>query len=83
MGIEPASPCPLRARLTGDHFNGGSRPTYHPARWNWAGTEAVVELVRWVGSADLIATVEANAVALFPEGDRMYPAGTILDVLPW
>lgn len=82
MGIEPASPPPIQARLTGDHFNGGSRPTYHPARWSWKETEAVVEVVRWVGSADLGATVEANALALFPEGDRSYPAGTIVDVFP-
>jgi molybdopterin molybdotransferase len=82
MGIEPASPPPMRARLTGDHFNGGSRPTYHPARWSWKETYAVVEVVRWVGSADLGATVEANALALFPEGDRSYPAGTIVEVFP-
>lgn len=82
MGIEPASPPPIRARLTGDHFNGGSRPTYHPARWSWTETGAVVEVVRWVGSADLGATVEASALALFPEGDRSYPAGTIVDVFP-
>jgi molybdopterin molybdotransferase len=81
MGIEPAAPVPLRGRLTCDHFNSGNRPTYHPARWEMVGTEAVVTPVKWIGSADLIATVEANALALFAEGDRMYGAGTLVDVI--
>jgi molybdopterin molybdotransferase len=83
MGIEPALPTSVRARLARDHFSGGNRPTYHPARWEMAETGSVVEPVRWVGSADLRATVEANAMALFPEGERMYPAGTVLDVFLW
>jgi len=73
----------VRARLTKDHFAGGNRPTYHPARWEATGTESVVEAVRWVGSADLCATVEANAMVLFPEGERMYSAGTMVDVFLW
>ena len=83
MGIEPAVPAPVLARLTKDHFAGGNRPTYHPARWEATGTESVVEAVRWVGSADLCATVEANAMVLFPEGERMYSAGTMVDVFLW
>jgi molybdopterin molybdotransferase len=83
MGEEPAVPVPWRARLTKDHFNSGNRPTYHPARWESTDSGSVVEPVRWVGSADLCATVEANAMVLFPEGERMYPAGTLLDVFLW
>jgi molybdopterin molybdotransferase len=83
MGIEPALPTPIRAYLTGDHFSGGNRPTYHPARWKLTETGSVVEPVRWVGSADLSATVAANAMALFPEGERLYPVGTMLDVFLW
>lgn len=83
LGIEPAAPEPLRARLARDHFCGGNRPTYHPARWESTETGCVVEPVRWVGSADLSATVEANAMALFPEGDRAYAAGTMVDVFLW
>ncbi len=83
MGIEPAPPPPVRARLTREHFSGGNRPTYHPARWELTETGSVVEPVPWVGSADLSATVEANAMALFPEGERTYPAGSLLDVYLW
>jgi molybdopterin molybdotransferase len=83
MGIEPAPPTPVRARLTRDHFSGGNRPTYHPARWELTESGSAVEPVRWVGSADLSATVEANAMALFPDGERMYSTGTVLDVFLW
>ncbi len=83
MGIEPATPQATRSRLLRDHFNGGNRPTYHPARWELSDSGPVVEPVKWVGSSDLSATVEANAMALFPEGGRMYPAGTMLDVILW
>jgi len=83
MGIEPATPIPIRARLSRDHFSRGNRPTYHPARWEWSEAGAVVDLVPWIGSADLSATVEANGMALFPEGDRTCPAGTIVDVFSW
>ncbi len=83
MGIEPATPTPFRARLSRDHFSRGNRPTYHPARWKWSEAGAVADLVPWIGSADLSATVEANGMALFPEGDRTYPAGTMIDVFSW
>jgi molybdopterin molybdotransferase len=83
MGIEPATPVPFRARLSSDHCNRGNRPTYHPARWEWCEVGPVVDLVPWIGSADLSATVEANGMALFPEGDQTYPAGTIVDVFSW
>jgi molybdopterin molybdotransferase len=83
MGIEPAAPRGLRARLSRDHFNSGNRPTYHPARWELTDSGAVVEPVKWVGSADLSATVEANAMVLFPEGGRTFSAGTTLDVYVW
>ncbi len=83
MGIEPAAATPWRGRLTKDHFSGGNRPTYYPARWEWTETGGVVEPVKWKGSADLSATVEANAMVLFPEGDRTYAAGTLVDVFLW
>lgn len=83
MGIDPAEPKLLRGRLSKDHFNAGNRPTYHPARWEWTGQGGNVEPVKWVGSADLSATVEANALAVFADGDRNYPSGSMIDVLLW
>ncbi len=83
VGIEPALTAPLRGRLTRDHFNGGNRPTYHPARWELSDAGGTVEPVKWTGSADLSATVEANAMVLFAEGDRQYRAGEMVDVFLW
>jgi molybdopterin molybdotransferase len=83
MGIEPAALPGLRARLLRDHFNGGNRPTYHPARWEMTESGSAVEPVKWAGSSDLSATVEANAMVLFPQGGRAYSAGTLLDVFLW
>jgi len=83
MGIDPAIPESVRARLTRQHFNGGNRPTYHPARCVPSDTGFIVEPVKWAGSADLCATVEANAMALFPVGEQLYEAGTLLDVFLW
>jgi len=83
MGIEPARPVPHRARLTCEHSARGNRPTYHPANLDWTAEGAVVAPVRWIGSADLSATSQANAMALFPEGDRTFSAGEVIDVFPW
>ena len=82
-GIEPAEATPIRARLMCEFSSSGNRPTYHPARWELTDAGAVVEPVKWAGSADLAATTGANGLVLFPEGGRSYSAGTILDVYAW
>ncbi|MSR57750.1 MAG: molybdopterin molybdenumtransferase MoeA [Planctomycetaceae bacterium] len=83
MGITPVEPAPVRARLTCEHFNHGNRPTYHPAALEWTQAGAVVAPVPWIGSADLSATVCANAMALFSDADRHYRAGEMVDVFLW
>lgn len=83
MGIEPAEPVPIAARLSGDQVCKGNRPTYHPAKLEWAAEGPRVAAVRWVGSADLSATAEANALVQFPEGEQTLPAGRLVNVYPW
>jgi molybdopterin molybdotransferase len=83
MGIEPAEPVPLRARLKGEFFNPGNRPTYHPALLEWTSEGVLVEPISWIGSADLCATTRADGLAFFPEGNRVYSAGTIVNAFPW
>ncbi len=83
MGLEEAAPRPVRARLGEEYLARGDRPTYHPARLDWNDAGPVVCPVNWHGSADLRATVKANAMALFPAGDAKYAAGEILDVYRW
>ncbi len=83
MGIEPAAQIPVRARLKVAHQGSGNRPTYHPAHLEFTSEGACVQTVPWVGSSDLSATVAANAMALFPAGDRLFEVDEVLDVFAW
>jgi molybdopterin molybdotransferase len=83
MGFERVEPLAVKARLTQAHTTRGNRPTYHPARLEWLADGAVVTTVLWVGSSDLRGTVAANAMALFPVGDRTFAAGEVVDVIVW
>ncbi len=83
LGIEPAEPRPLKARLTKAHLAHEERPTYHPAHLDWDDSGPVVCPVRWQGSADLWSTVEANAMALFPAGGKTHQPGEVIDVILW
>jgi molybdopterin molybdotransferase len=83
MGVEPAEPQPVRARLVCEHTARGARPPYHPARLEWTERGPVVAPVAWHGSSDLRATVAANAMALFPAGDFVWSLGNVVEVFPW
>lgn len=83
LGLETLHPDPISASLVEEFENRGDRPVYHPARLHHAEGQARVQLIPWMGSADLRATVKANAMAVFPTGNATYPAGTLLDVIPW
>jgi molybdopterin biosynthesis enzyme len=66
-----------------EHVAQGERPTYNPARLGWNVQGPCVEPVRWHGSSDLQAMVEANALVVFPGGNATYGPGTIVDVIPF
>lgn len=83
MGVEPAEPQPVRARLEQPHVARGDRPTYHPARLAWSEAGPTVRPVAWHGSSDLCGTLEANAMALFPAGDAAYEEGAIVETFRW
>lgn len=68
------------ARLLRSHSVRGPRETYHPAIFREADEGRVVEPVPWRGSADLRALAEANALVLFPGGDRTFEPGEKLAV---
>lgn len=83
MGVTPAEPTAVKARLTQPHTTKGDRPTYQPARLEWQSDGPTVSAVPWVGSSDLRATVAANSMALFPVSDQTYEAGIEVDVIAW
>jgi molybdopterin molybdotransferase len=71
----------LSAGLAGEFVHRGDRPTYFPAVVRRQGEALSVEPVRWRGSGDLRGITAANALAVFPEGDRTWQAGEQVDVL--
>jgi molybdopterin molybdotransferase len=71
----------LPARLTAEFVHRGDRPTYFPAVVRRVGEALSVEPVRWRGSGDLRGITAANALAIFPAGDRTWQAGEQVDVL--
>jgi len=83
MGISPAEPQVRSARLAQDHLVRGDRPTYHPARLDHEASEVCVTPVTWQGSADLRATVDANAMAVFPPGNHTWRCGDTVPVIEW
>ncbi len=83
MGIDPAEPQAVTARLETPHTSRGDRPTYFPACLHWTETGARVMPVDWQGSFDLRSTADANAMILFPAGDNHYTAGDRIEVIEW
>jgi molybdopterin molybdotransferase len=82
-GRPGAGPAPGGVRLATPFRHRGDRPTYHPSRWVAADDDGpTVEPLDWAGSADLRTVARADGFAVFPAGDRDYPAGGIVDWLP-
>jgi molybdopterin molybdotransferase len=77
---------PKRVRLGNRFVHKGNRPTYHPARWvapqASKASEPMIETVNWAGSADLTGIANADGLAVFAEGDRVFQPGEIVPFLP-
>ncbi len=74
---------PMRARLADTFRIKGDRPIYHPARIYWGPTGLEAQTVKWNGSADLRATVDANGMILFEPQSEPINAGSLLPVWLW
>ncbi len=80
-GCVDAGPHFISAILSADFSYRTDRPTYHPARLEASSTGWKVRPVPWIGSADLRALTEANALMLVPAGDLRHRAGRTFEVL--
>ncbi len=80
-GREPQGLPRVRATLTKEHKQRGERPAYWPAVLMENGEKKEVTPLPWQGSGDLRTLSDANCLALFPGGDRVFQAGEILTVL--
>jgi molybdopterin molybdotransferase len=82
QGREPEDRVLARQPLAIPFVHRGDRPTYHPARRVFNGSDLAIEPLDWAGSADLRTVARADGFALFPAGDRSYAAGEPIDYLP-
>jgi molybdopterin molybdotransferase len=69
---------PRLAALTEDYQQRDARPTYFPSRRSFDGHCDVVTPLPWRGSADLRALADANCLAFFPGGEKLYAAGELV-----
>lgn len=74
---------PLQAELTQAHLVKGDRPVYHPARWQVENGKLTAQPTRWVGSADLRGTAEANGMIHFSPREATYECGETVELFPW
>jgi len=82
-GQTPIRPAPVSARLVTTHSHHDDRPTFVPSHLESGLDGPRVTPLGWKGSADLRSTVAANAMTLFPPGDKDYAAGDVVDVYAW
>jgi molybdopterin molybdotransferase len=71
----------VSAVLSEDFAYRTDRPTYHPAHLELGAAGWRVRPVPWLGSADLRALTQANALILFSPGDQRYRAGQVFEAL--
>lgn len=76
------SPPLLSARFREAFAASNDRPTYHPARWESCGAEAVIEPLPWSGAPDLRAWLGANALLVLPAGEVRCAAGDLASFIP-
>jgi len=84
-GEEFARPALQRGLLTDQAEHRGKRPTYHPSQVRFGDRQEGkprVKPLAWCGSADLAALSRASALAVFPAGDYVLPAGAEVEFLP-
>lgn len=84
LGGRPFLPAVARNGIlvTPFHQRGG-RPTYFPAFAQHAGiAPAMIEPLRWQGSADLRTLASANCLVRFPAGDRHYRTDESVEYYP-
>ena len=80
-GREPRGLPRKTAVLTREHQQRGERPTYWPAVFATHSNQQTVTPLPWQGSGDLRTLTDANCLAHFPAGDRVFREGEEIEVL--
>lgn len=80
-GLAPRARRFLRAKLSADIRTKTGLTRFLPARLAGSGTETTVELARWQGSGDVVATAAANCYIVVPPDREYIPAGELVPIL--
>jgi molybdopterin molybdotransferase len=80
-GREPKGLPRVTATLTKEHKQRGDRPTYWPAVLVEECESRMVTPLPWQGSGDLRTLTDANCLAYFPAGDRVFAVGERIEML--
>ena len=78
--IRPELPT-LRARLSHSIKDNSNRRSYLPGRLSFDDGNTAVESLKWGGSSDLVAFMDANALIIVGEETHAIGAGELVDVL--
>ena len=79
---EPAPRIRMNLPLASPFQHRGDRPTYHPGEVRMSSSGEVVVPLSWNGSADLFTVARSNGFIRFPEGDREYETGEMVEFVP-
>ena len=71
----------VQAELTSAIKDSSSRRSFLPANLHIKEGRAIVEPLKWVGSSDLVAFMNANALIVVREAVREIAAGSLVEVL--
>jgi molybdopterin molybdotransferase len=81
QGIAEAVLPTVQAELAVSLNDSSSRRSYLPARLSIRDGRAIAEPLKWVGSSDLVAFMNANALIIVREEVRHIEAGSLVEVL--
>lgn len=80
-GVAPRARRFLRAKLAADIRTKTGLTRFLPARLSGSGVEATVELARWQGSGDVVATAAANCYIVVSPDRELITAGELVPIL--
>ena len=81
-GAEPRPLPLLKAKLTTAVEQRAALTHFLPARIEWSGGEAIVSLLQWQGSGDVMTVARGNCFLVVPQNNLKLSAGELVDVLP-
>ena len=81
-GAEPRPLPLLKAKLTTAVEQRAALTHFLPARIEWSGGEAIVSLLQWQGSGDVVTVARGNCFLVVPQNNLKLSAGELVDVLP-